>query len=375
MTADTIEAEAEALRLALVDELTASGALRSPQWRHAFLTAPRHHFTPTFFRYGRAGLERYSPASPGWLSAIYQDEALTTQLTTGIPTSSSSQPSLIARMLEALDVEDGMRVLEIGTGTGYSAALLSYRLGARNVVTVDVDPSLVAAAVTRLAELGLEPDVYVGDGAAGHSGGGPFDRIMATCSVRSIPLAWQEQLTPGGRILVTLSTGLHGYALAELGADGCGRILPIEASFMPMRSHADPAFVTLQALAGPSVMAGTTEHPGIGNGERFVLGLSLPEVVAFGLPDGKIPGTYLSHRSDGSWAHALADGRLSQGGPQRLWDQLEAAREAWRAEGAPRPDSFQVNVDRKLQRVHTPDDRLSYELPEFVWQWSARPDE
>ena len=76
-------------------------------------------------------------------------------------------PSLMARMLEALDVRDGHRVLEIGTGTGYNAALLCHRLGACNVVSIDIDPTLIVATRKRLAGLGHHPTLVVGDGTAG----------------------------------------------------------------------------------------------------------------------------------------------------------------------------------------------------------------
>jgi protein-L-isoaspartate O-methyltransferase len=76
-------------------------------------------------------------------------------------------PSLMAQMLEALDVRDEHRVLEIGTGTGYNAALLCHRLGSNNVVSIDIDATLVAVAKNRLAALGHHPTLVVGDGTAG----------------------------------------------------------------------------------------------------------------------------------------------------------------------------------------------------------------
>jgi SAM-dependent methyltransferase len=93
-----------------------------------------------------------------------------------VSTSSSTMPSLMARMLEALDVRDGHRVLEIGTGTGYNAALLCHRLGPRNVVSIDIDPTLVAAARSRLADLGYHPTLVAGDGTTGAVQHGPYDR-------------------------------------------------------------------------------------------------------------------------------------------------------------------------------------------------------
>jgi protein-L-isoaspartate O-methyltransferase len=305
---------------------------------------------------------------PGWLDAVYRNEPLLTQLTDGIPTSSSTQPSLMLRMLESLAVEDGMRILEIGTGTGYNAALLANRLGADHVTTVDVDPALTGPARERLAGLGLEPTVVTADGALGYVPNAPYDRVVATCAVRSIPPAWLEQLTPGGLAMATLATGLHGSALALVGADGRGRILPDRASFMPMRSHADPAFTVLRAQAALQSAAGVaTVLPPLGETEAFVLGLALPQVVAFGLPDGEVPGLYLADRLDGSWAHALADGRVTQGGQQRLWDRLEDARAQWQAAGSPGPHLFSVTFEDVAQRVHTLDSFLSYELPAKAW--------
>ncbi len=121
-----------------------------------------------------------------------------------VSTSSSTMPSLMARMLEALDVQDGHRVLEIGTGTGYNAALLCHRLGSGKVVSIDVDPTLVAVARDHLAGLDYHPILVVGDGAAGVARHGPYDRIIATAAVPEIPVPWIEQLTPGGKILANL---------------------------------------------------------------------------------------------------------------------------------------------------------------------------
>lgn len=83
--------------------------------------------------------------------------------------SSSSMPSVMARMLEALAVRDGDRVLEIGTGSGYNAALLCERLGSENVTTIDCNAELVGAARQRLAEHGYEPTVVAGDGFFGYA--------------------------------------------------------------------------------------------------------------------------------------------------------------------------------------------------------------
>lgn len=364
----TDEDRADRLRTDLANQLRESGDLRTPRWHAAFLATPRHAFLPAFHRPDASGMVAVHQGDPDWLEAVYRNEPLLTQITNGLPTSSSTQPGLMLRMLEALAVADGMNVLEIGTGTGYNAALLAHRLGGGNVTTVDVDPALTGPARERLAELGLSVTVVTGDGALGHAPRAPYDRIIATCAVRSIPPAWLEQLVPGGLVLATLTTGLHGSALALVDSEGRGRFLPERASFMPMRSHADPGFYALQAQAGPVTGEHTTKLvPPFDETAAFVLGMALPQVVSFGLPDGDVPGLYLAHRTDGSWAHALQDGRVVQGGPQLLWERLERAHADWTSAGSPLPDEFVITVHGSVQRVHTLDGSLPYTLPAGAW--------
>ncbi|MGH2770675.1 MAG: 3-oxoacyl-[acyl-carrier-protein] synthase III C-terminal domain-containing protein, partial [Actinomycetota bacterium] len=148
---NTIEvdlARSRELQRKLAEELVAKGAIRSPEWRAIFERTPRHPFIPRFYR--RVENDHRTPylfldgARPdlrdGWLGAVYADETLVTQLDGYIATSSSTIPSTMARMLETLDLKDGQRVLEIGTGTGYNAALLCERLGSERVTTIDIDP-------------------------------------------------------------------------------------------------------------------------------------------------------------------------------------------------------------------------------------------
>src|SRR5207248_8077907 len=89
-----------------------------------------------------------------WLDEIYSDTVLTIRVVGSTVTSTSSMPSLMWAMLDALEVEPGHRVLEIGTGSGYNAALLSERLGDELVTSVDVDGELVELARARLAQAG-----------------------------------------------------------------------------------------------------------------------------------------------------------------------------------------------------------------------------
>ncbi|MBI3688207.1 MAG: hypothetical protein HY241_12885 [Actinobacteria bacterium] len=192
----------------LVDDLTDQGLLADPRWRSAFEAVPRHVFVPRY--HGEDGLP-VDGANPeqrdAWLDAVYADSTLVTQVAP-VPgtdllwsTSSSTMPSLMARMLELLDVSDNDRVLEIGTGSGYNAALLCHRLTDTHIASIDLDPTLIADAQERLATLGYRPHLVAGDGAAGIPGTTRHDRIIATCAVPAIPPAWITQLAPDGLIV------------------------------------------------------------------------------------------------------------------------------------------------------------------------------
>ncbi|MFJ6717716.1 MULTISPECIES: methyltransferase domain-containing protein [unclassified Streptomyces] len=230
----------EAAHAAQVRELTAAGVLQDPAWRAAFAAVPRHVFVPYFWTGRGAGHERLWGEDPDperrarWLRGVYTDTPLATRLRDGELLSSSSQPSLMARMLEALAVRDGDDVLEIGAGTGYNAALLCHRLGDEHVTTVDLDEEITESARAHLARLGYRPTVVTGDGARGCPSRAPFDRILVTCMLPLIPPAWLGQCRPGARVLAPLSTGLIALTVRDA-AFAEGRFLHTPAYFVPLR--------------------------------------------------------------------------------------------------------------------------------------------
>ncbi len=222
---DGLDDLAASARAELVAEIDASGAWTGdPVWREAFLVVPRHLFVPYYYVGVMDGYERRWSESPDargrerWLRGVYADTPLATRLHDGELVSSSSQPSLMALMLAELEVADGDRVLEIGTGTGYNAALLAHRLGDDDLVTtVDLEPEITEAARRHLAVAGFRPVVVTGDGAGGVPERAPFDRIIATCTLRSIPPAWLAQCRPGARVLAPLATGLIALTVRDAG--------------------------------------------------------------------------------------------------------------------------------------------------------------
>ncbi|WP_329132110.1 methyltransferase domain-containing protein [Streptomyces sp. NBC_01476] len=227
-------AAADALRARMVRRIVAGGGLTDPAWRAAFADVPRDLFVdlPEDTDHG-SRLRR--------LAGVYADRPIAVRTVGGELVSSSSQPSLMALMCQALDVADGHRVLEIGTGTGYNAALLAHRLGPDAVTTVDLDPELTGAARAHLDAYGTPAArsvaVVTGDGALGYRDRAPYDRVMATCDMPVIPAAWLEQVRPGGLILAPFATGLVALTVNGPG-QAEGRFLATPAYFVPLRGTA-----------------------------------------------------------------------------------------------------------------------------------------
>jgi protein-L-isoaspartate(D-aspartate) O-methyltransferase len=183
------DGQAEA-RARLAESLRASG-LAGAVVSEAFLAVPRHVFLP-----------------PELTARAYEDTALVTKSDAdGLPVSSSTQPAMMAIMLEQLGLAAGHRVLEIGTGTGYNAALMAEIVGRSGaVVTIDVDPDLVEQARATLVAAGFAGvTVVCGDGANGVPGHAPYDRVIVTAGVWDLVPQWLAQLGAGGRIVAPVS--------------------------------------------------------------------------------------------------------------------------------------------------------------------------
>src|ERR1700729_65451 len=178
------------MRERLVAEVLATSGIRDEPIAAALRDVPRHLFLP------------HLPPEEAYLD----DAIVTKRDAEGQPISSSSQPAIMAIMLDQLDLAPGQRVLEIGAGTGYNAALISHIVGpSGTVVSVDIDPELVQTAREHLARAGFGAvTVTCADGAGGDPGHAPYDRIIATVGVSDLAPAWLAQAVPRGRIGVPL---------------------------------------------------------------------------------------------------------------------------------------------------------------------------
>ncbi|MEV5576206.1 methyltransferase domain-containing protein [Spirillospora sp. NPDC052269] len=345
---------------AMVERLAVSGWLTQDPVRTALRDVPRHLFAPSLAWAGE-GDQVSEPTDPeGWLDLVYGDDAIITQLDDGTTdiasgdgrfTSSLSAPSTAVSLLELLDVEPGHRVLDVGTGTGWTAALLSRLVGEENVTTVEVDPQVSGWAAANLKRAGASPRLVVGDGAHGWTEGALYDRVHATCAVARVPYTWIEQTRPGGVIVTPYDPGFgssHELRLVVM-PDGTavGRLTGY-ASYMMMRAQRHPEW-------NPSGQAGSRSTTDIDPrtigyapaGADLAMGAALPGVCAKGERDGD--GYILRLWSPDAWATARYEpGRetydVEQAGERALWDGAVSAYFGWITSRNPGRDRFGLTV-------------------------------
>ena len=358
----------------MADNLIAAGQLHDPALAAALTAVPRHALVPHFYQQApNRSWTRVDATDSSYYTTVYSNTTLVTALAdlgAGIdePVSSSSQPSLMIRMVEALDIRDGQRVLEIGTGTGYNAALLSHRLGETNVFSLDIDASLVAMAADRLAAIDYRPTLAVADGAAGLPEHAPFDAIIATCSVPAIPSVWIEQLTDGGTVLADVKVQNTAGNLVLLRRDGqraVGRFATRYAAFMPLR-HTVHATIPNATATAVAISHHRSAHHAVPERDTdalvlptqqpllwFLTALRLPVTVTFGYtidPERREPSHVHLYAADGSTSHVTIAHdhdrhRVSETGPLRLWTHVEDAHRQWTQWGQPDWDRLGFTVD------------------------------
>lgn len=254
-------------RDAAITRLITSGVLTDPAWRDALRDLPRDRFVttlyaPTTTADGTPRWLRSAPttapdpaggrvlADPGWLRAVHGPDPLVVALSgpdpwgRQKPVSISPATATTVSMLQALAIHPGHRVLELGTGTGHTAALLAHRLGERNVTSVEIDPDLHHHAAHHLRAAGVHPALMLGDSAE-HCDPDGYDRVLVAHHVDALPPAWVTAVRPGGRLLLGLrgSLGAGHHALlhhqinAATGApELTGRFLDWTAA-LPDRRH------------------------------------------------------------------------------------------------------------------------------------------
>jgi SAM-dependent methyltransferase len=255
-------------------------------------------------------------------------------------------------MLEALRLDGDERVLEIGLGTGYNAALLSNRLGADRVYSIDVDQAVVESARRRLKECGYEPHTLAADGQAGWTTTAAFDRIIATCSVPSVPQAWISQVRDGGLIVTSLWRDLGGGPLARLEVDrgvAEGRFLSMPGGFMPVR--ASPRLDAGQAIKAAMKQTGSRHATDVPvdvlkhHDASLWVSLLVPETGWLSITPQDEPEHLWLLALDGSWSLLdTAAFEVEQHGPRQLWTEVERAYTLWQRHGGPQRERLGLTV-------------------------------
>lgn len=368
----------------LAGQLAASGDLTEPHWRQALHEVPRHLFVPAV----ALALPDGAPfaidreAAPGrWWDAVYSNVPLVTQADDGagnvaagdgMPTSSCSAPDAVIDYLERLGPQPGDRVLEIGTGTGWTAALLCWRCGEENITSIEIDPDVASAATASLKAAGCAPRLVTGDGAAGFADGAPYDRVHSTCAVRRIPHAWVAQTRPGGVIVSPYEPAFGEGHLVKLHVQRDGTAIggfPVGAAYMMMRSqrHPRPAVkewarhcaglsyhmtaVNPRTLASDmppgACLAISAQAPGI---------IAVPGDASLWLLDAAGPGSSWAS-ADFAEAEAGSGFTVRQAGTRRLWDEAVDAWFTWLSRGSPGRDRFGLTVTADGQHLWLDDPR------------------
>ncbi len=247
------ELEGSARRRRLVDAMRRRGVLRSRRVEAAFMAVPRELFLP--------GLP---------LAEVYADRSVVIKTFGDEVLSTSSQPSMMAIMFEQLAVREGDRVLEIGTGSGYNAALLATLTGRYGSVTsLDIDPELVEAARARLAGRDGALTLLAADAERLDELVESFDRIMVTVSASEVSPQWFASLREGGRLVVPLELGALQLCV---GFERRGETLLSSScagtAFIPLRGAAQHATCSSRLSDAPFFVR-TASAGGLSAGEAW----------------------------------------------------------------------------------------------------------
>jgi protein-L-isoaspartate O-methyltransferase len=369
-------------------KLAAQVTTTAPEWHDAVCATPRHELVPRWWdRIRNSPTFEWKLLTPDvndpW-TATYSDKTLVTRVgalhadhagptdrAAGAPTSSSTLPGLIVRMLHLLNPEPGHQVLDIGTGSGYSAALLGHRLGDDLVTSIDVDTYLVLAARERLAGFGRHPRMEAADATVALPDG-EYDRMIATVSVRPVPRSWLAALRPGGQIVTTIAqTSLLVSAQLERGLVARGSVQPVPASFMRTRSGAnyparlDSIYAAARDADGDDVrdLRGPVPNLWVDWELRALYELDSADIENRSATDENGKEIVWLLAGDGSWARAEeSTGKVHQSGSRRLWDDLERVRARWEEADRFRLHDLAVEFTPEATTVTSPDGNWTIHL-------------
>lgn len=383
--ASTEDTRAEFLRV-----LKIRTRLTDPALLAAVTAIPRDEFIGDIYERTNITTGRFEPIERGserWLARMSDPSfSLVTAISReneaedGIPRIAATAPVTVARMLELGAFREGERVLQVGTGPGYLAALLAHRLGAGNVTSVDIDEEAISAATATLRKLvstgilsGMPRlEVANANDFEDRLGGQRFDGIISTVSFERVPPAWLPRINPGGRVVAPLGgAGTAAGRVVTLTADHTGHLAGRFAPFMSdiMRDRdldSAPARTTAPLTMRPG---GTrlTENELTDLDFAFFAGLHQPDLRLPVAADSRGLVEIVGRNGDYAVASVKVPpgrplGQARQAGEEDLFKIVEGIHGRWQAQGSPKPHELGLTIDPNGTHkywVRTPDKVLN----------------
>lgn len=377
MTPDGGDGEARAERLAtsLINRLIREGVIIDHHWRDALRAQPRHHFLDAFHEPAEdgGGWRETAADAATFLPTVHSGRAVVTALSPldpwgrQVPVAIAPPVDLLVTALQAIDLFDGADVLELGTGTGHTTALLCERLGDGHVTSVDIDPDLHRTAARHLHARDLHPALLVGDSASPPRT--EYDRVVVEHEVPTVPPSWVTLVRPGGSLLARIAGGLGagGHVLLRRPDSGepvlSGRFLSWGGPLAPHRAPARRRCVRRPPEpVADGARPGSTPFPptALADGGALALLMQLmlpPGVQAQRRASGDTTWATYLQAADGSWAeishelgrHGRYDVRWA--GNVRLLSAVEHAHDLWHRLGTPPLTMFGITAGAEGARV------------------------
>jgi protein-L-isoaspartate O-methyltransferase len=368
----------------LADDLHSAGNLPA-ECRSAFRAVRREDYIPNRMWVQENDDEPYRPVDRAdepdrWLRNVYSDHVIVTQFDDGHtkwpevgyrPTCSASMPSAVAGMLAELNAQPGQHVYEIGTGTGFNAALIAHIVGPSGAVTtVEIDRELAETARGNFAAAGVgNVVVECADGGAELLLPKPLHRIIATAAVHMgrLPYSWVRDAEPGAVIVAPMRAELASGPLVRfvVGDDGTATGLAtdrLRVGFMELRSQR----VVSGAMSGwqwddPSADVTFTDlapwRPLLTENSRWAIAVAVPNCRydVWEKTAKRCGVAWLRDPLSQSWASVAQHDDdvfiVRQHGPRRLWDEAEAAVRWWQGKGEPSLEAWVWTITPKQQSV------------------------
>ncbi|MEW1870454.1 methyltransferase [Streptomyces caelestis] len=380
MSVDTQITDTSSLRAAMVDRLTSAGVLTDLSLRDALLDVRREMLLPhAYVRVSGPGADpidwrlldgSHPEDRREWLDLIHSDESILLQrdgepldmltrgpVTGGHMTSMSTYTPATVEALQTLGLAPGLRYLELGPGPGVSLALAATITGPGLATGVERDAHMAAFAQRNLDRLGVGAAVVEGDALDGHEARAAYDRIHSGIGVPCVPLAWVEQLAPGGRLLTTLATRTPSWPGQLLVTrPNRGR----EEAVLRGRPRGYRPMLGYRWLSALDHRARIKADPGTARPTR----LAPPPDDSYGFwlaAAYLVPGTVRDFQAetmtivapeDDSWAVVgPGDGTVRIHGPRDVWAELEDLHARWEAAGRPERYTVDLTVGTEAQHV------------------------